>query len=388
LAKEDAFMLKILIYGDIDMNVIDGSSTWVISLLKTLSQDRNNKITLLLKRPIEKWILLNSVVPHPNIEWVDCWQTDLEYFKTNTTKSSRARGLVPSDAVQIMKSLNETYNYDTVLIRGDNLVEHLIENKILAKKTIIYGLKHFSILLGEKGAEKKRELLDGIKYLACQTEELFEYFAGLGMPQNKLFILPMMIPNFNSVFTRIGRKRYTLIYAGKFSPLYNTLEILQAFDKIAVRNRQSKLLMVGSKFYNHPSVEHFEEKIHAHIHHNPNVSLLFGLSRDEVLRSIAASDACISWRSERTNKSLELSTKLLEYGSMGKPVILNRTPMHERILGKDYPLFANSQDEFIKKVELCFSSPQIYKISAERVLRVSQNYTFKKVYHQINKYFK
>src|SRR6185312_6785902 len=34
--------------------------------------------------------------------------------------------------------------------------------------------------------------------------------------------------------------------------------------------------------------------------------------------------------------------KVLEFGALGLPVILNRTPMHEALLGADYPLFAVS----------------------------------------------
>ena len=44
---------KILIYGDCNLNIIDGSSIWVISLVKLLSQDKNNIIDLLLKTEIQ-----------------------------------------------------------------------------------------------------------------------------------------------------------------------------------------------------------------------------------------------------------------------------------------------------------------------------------------------
>lgn len=380
-------MQKILIYGDIDMNVIDGSSIWIISILKTLSQNRNNKVSLLLKRPIEKWILLNSVITNSNIELIDCWQRNFDYNEINSTKSGKAKVLLAYDAVQIIRNLDEKNNYDTILIRGNNLIEELVKLKDTAGKTIIYGLEHFTDVLGGKEEKKKNELIESIKYLACQTEELAEYFLKLGVSKDKLFILPLMIPNFNPTSISIKRNGYKLIYAGKFSPLYNTLEILQAFDRISLTNPQCELLMVGSKFYNQPYVEHFEERVKKHIKTNSNIHFLFGVSREKVLNSVAAYDICISWRSEQVNESLELSTKLLEYGSLGKPVILNKNRMHERLLGKDYPLFANCEDEFIGKVELCLSSEEIYKTSAERVFKTSQNYTFKKVYEKISKYF-
>ena len=58
-------------------------------------------------------------------------------------------------------------------------------------------------------------------------------------------------------------------------------------------------------------------------------------------RRPAATSGC-RWRHPELDASLELSTKVLEFGALGLPVVLNRTPMHEALLGADYPLFAGS----------------------------------------------
>lgn len=62
-----------------------------------------------------------------------------------------------------------------------------------------------------------------------------------------------------------------------------------------------------------------------------NVDWVGGVTREEVQKLIQQSDIGIGWRNNSLNDSLELSTKALEYGALGKPVILNRTPMHERL---------------------------------------------------------
>ena len=67
-----------------------------------------------------------------------------------------------------------------------------------------------------------------------------------------------------------------------------------------------------------------------------------GQPRAEAMRLAAAGDIGLSWRHPELDSSLELSTKVLEFGQLGLPVILNRTPMHEALLGADYPLFAAS----------------------------------------------
>ena len=70
-----------------------------------------------------------------------------------------------------------------------------------------------------------------------------------------------------------------------------------------------------------------------------------GQPRAEAMRLAAAGDVGLSWRHPELDASLELSTKVLEFGQLGLPVILNRTPMHEALLGADYPLFAASIDD-------------------------------------------
>ena len=40
---------KILIYGDLDLNIIDGSSIWLVNLAKLLLEDKENYVDILLK---------------------------------------------------------------------------------------------------------------------------------------------------------------------------------------------------------------------------------------------------------------------------------------------------------------------------------------------------
>ena len=39
---------KILIYGDLDLNIVDGSSIWLVNLAKLLLKDKDNHVDLSL----------------------------------------------------------------------------------------------------------------------------------------------------------------------------------------------------------------------------------------------------------------------------------------------------------------------------------------------------
>ena len=52
---------KILIYGDLDLNIIDGSSIWLVNLAKLLMKDRKNHVDILLKKRIRNHILTGEL---------------------------------------------------------------------------------------------------------------------------------------------------------------------------------------------------------------------------------------------------------------------------------------------------------------------------------------
>ena len=84
------------------------------------------------------------------------------------------------------------------------------------------------------------------------------------------------------------------------------------------------------------------------------------------MRLAASCDIGLSWRDASLDASLELSTKVLEFGLLGLPVILNRTPMHEGLLGADYPLFARDLSDVADTAAEVASDPAVARLAAAR----------------------
>src|SRR2546429_9858944 len=94
-----------------------------------------------------------------------------------------------------------------------------------------------------------------------------------------------------------------------------------------------------------------------------------GRSREEARRLPGSCDIGLSWRHPDLDASLELSTKVLEFGALGLPVILNRTPMHEALLGADYPLFAVSLADVVPTPAPAGAHPGLSPLAARRARR-------------------
>ena len=70
-------MRRILIYGDVDLNVIDGSSVWLANLAKLLSMEEDVMVDVLLKKRIRRDVLVRQLQRNtaygccmPKIMWI------------------------------------------------------------------------------------------------------------------------------------------------------------------------------------------------------------------------------------------------------------------------------------------------------------------------------
>ncbi|MFD0395357.1 hypothetical protein ACFQ3Z_37280 [Streptomyces nogalater] len=180
------------------------------------------------------------------------------------------------------------------------------------------------------------------RLLLCQTEEL-RCFLETWVPQacGRSVLCPPAVPEPGFPVPDHDRPHdpLRLVYTGKFAPLWNTLPMTRLPALLAERGIRAELHTVGDKIHEDPGHPEFHEAMYRALHGStPGVRHHGGRPREEAMRIAAGCDLGLGWRDPRLDASLELSTKVLEFGALGLPVVLNRTPAHEALLGTDYPL--------------------------------------------------
>jgi hypothetical protein len=240
--------LKVLIYADVDMNLIDGSSIWVTSLISVLTRSNDIKITLLLKRPIIRSILVDPFLDNKQVLLFDPWQE----FKSELSNEKwfETKKLNSEDAVTIIKRLNKNVKFDVVFIRGLDILMEIGKNEELSAKTWAYitdiplqtvdyvdKFKHF------------KTTLNNLKLIFSQTEEIkIKFSKGLDIDKSKFMILPPIIPDYPAKKPEFKCSRKCLVYTGKFDPLWYTKEAIYAFRKIHERYPDAEFHIAGDKF--------------------------------------------------------------------------------------------------------------------------------------------
>src|SRR5699024_1490644 len=116
-----------------------------------------------------------------------------------------------------------------------------------------------------------------------------------------------------------------LVYTGKFFKDWKADSILASLKSANLDGADLHLDIAGDQFRHADEDPFFVENVSYLLRNTPGATWHGRVPRNVSRALISNSHVGIGWRSERLDKSAELSTKVLEYGALGRPSIINRT---------------------------------------------------------------
>jgi glycosyltransferase involved in cell wall biosynthesis len=366
--------IRVAVYGDINLNIIDGSAIWLTSLVETLLQGSRVAVSLLLKAPEQRDLLTAALRRLPRLTVVP------------PPTGARMR---PDQALDALVALDRAQRFDVVLLRGFALAEAAVARAELAGRlwTYLTDIPQRPEELTPEVRAVLTAVVDGSERLLCQTEELRSYLEGIApRASGKATLLPPMIPPSAAPPARPRRAAPRLFYAGKFAPLWGVLETIEQAAVLARRLPGTELHIAGDKVHDPPDDPGYKPAVQAALASAPALVWHGGVPRQRVGELLGEADVALSVRHPALDDSLELSTKILEYGAAGVPVVLNRNALHEELYGRDYPLFVSSLDEVADVIEAAWRDPARLERAQRTCERVSRSFTFPAVYDQVAPY--
>jgi glycosyltransferase involved in cell wall biosynthesis len=363
---------RALVYGDVDLNLIDGSAIWLQSVTQALAR-AGCAVTLVLKAPVRTGRLIAPLLAEPGV-------TVRRPFEEHLLEGSGVPGPVAAAAApELLARLDAEAPHDLVVLRGRAVTAAAAKSDAFTGRLWPYltDVPQSVPGLTPEAAEELGMIASAARYLLCQTEELRCFLEGsIPAACGKCVLLPPIladIPAPRDAATVLGSgSPLRLVYSGKFAPRWNTLEMTELPGLLAARGVAAELHMIGDKIHNAPG--DYQQRMRAALGAT-GVTWHGGQSREDALRLAASCDIGLSWRHPELDASLELSTKVLEYGAIALPVILNRTPMHEGLLGADYPLFAASLTDVVDVAVAAAADPRLYRQAADRTSRAAEQFT-------------
>ncbi len=228
---------KILLYGDLSLNIIDGSSVWLTSLAKLLAQDKDNVIDILLKEKIKNNLLIKGIQGYSNITLLNSDEYIPKYKNVEIANINKLINLI-----------DEYRDYSCIIVRGFNIVKKLIIDRKISNKLIPYltDFCHDRNNISEKEINDLRVIYNSVNQFFVQTKEMKEYLEKvIDVDGSKFKILSPIIFNESSPKKIIPK---SIVYAGKIALDWNILELITVMEKLYEVDKDIKLYFIGNKF--------------------------------------------------------------------------------------------------------------------------------------------
>ncbi len=365
--------VRIAVYGEMSLNVIDGSSVWLQSVVAALANQPRNRVTLLLRAGEQRDLLTAPLRSLSGVTLV------------NPVDEGRLPGpeITRDQALDLLEELDAAERFDAFIMRGVKLCHAAATRKSRAMVGRLWAyltdVPQRPAELTATAIERLQEIAAASRFLLCQTEALRCYLESwVPGVAGKAILLEPMIPD--EVPARAPApapladgEPLRLVYVGKYAPLWNTLEMTRATAELRAAGTPVELHMVGDKIHRPRADPGWSERMEQALAGTPGVIWHRARSRRETMTMLASYHLAVGWRSPALDDSLELSTKLLEYGAVGIPALVNRNSMHEELLGVDYPLFANTAAEYLRAVTAA-RDPAVRALAAERLTAASRRF--------------
>lgn len=375
--------IRVAVYGDVNLNLIDGSAIWVQSITETLSR-AGCTVEVLLKSPVETTRLTDFIAGLPNTRVTDP-------FTSRSLFVDHLRGaLSPRNAFEILAGEDDRKPFDLVVLRGFRVVNEFVSHERFAGRLWAYltDVPQSLSTMTPSVESDLRGIATSTDAILCQTEEL-RTFLESAIPETAghCVLFPPVVPDVHDVPATAPPTRddVQLVYTGKFAPRWNVLEMTRFPQALRARGVTATLHVAGDKFHDDPDDPSYKSRMRDALK-SPGTVWHGGTSRQEAMAIAGKADIGLGWRDPALDASLELSTKVLEFGSLRTPVILNRTRAHEDLLGSDYPLYANSEEQALDAIEKAASNPNLWTTAADRCQEAAASYSLSRATTRITSY--
>ncbi|MBB4865101.1 glycosyltransferase involved in cell wall biosynthesis [Pseudomonas nitritireducens] len=364
---------RVLVCANPDLNYIDGSSIWSQTISLALAETGAARVDFIAKSAPERGELFQPLTDHSSVTVIN--GTEPKYWN-----GAKLRRLTLEQMAGLAGKLFQQSHYDTCVVRGLEIATNLLQHPELLERTWIY-LTDIPQDIADYTAEQRQTMAaiaHGCERLLCQTPGFIDLWRTLvpDLAEGKLSLYTPVIPDLPLSCLPIAERERRVIYAGKFKSDWKTLEMAESWPGVNRAVPDSQFVVIGDKIHSDTTSPDYKEKMTRALENTPSLNWLGALSREAVMGQLQMARIGLSWRSESMNDTVEYSTKILEYGAAGCAAIVNRNALHEQLLGEDYPLYANSLDEFRAQLRGGLLDDEKAQLAADRLRALAARHTF------------
>lgn len=338
----EAASAEVIIYADINLNAVDGSSIWMANVASMIGSVA--RCIVITKAPVLRDIITGNIKNSENVVILN----HQDIFQSDELLSSK-------NAIRLVRMLDDILpNLRRVIVRGlDSACELLSTRQFYNRSAVYITLTNYykgdggGLSIDSKSMDKLTLCFNQSAYLLTQTTFLDQQLRQVAGKDLQSIHLPPAIPDDLPFIT--FKNHYLapstpikIGYAGKIDSEWGVLELLDWADSLKKEGISIELHIVADSIRNGPDPSHsnLRQTIKPRLA-AAGVTHYTGKNRAESMEIMAAMDFVWCYRpSKLEDNTLEQSTKLTEMVAMGARCICYPNAINKELLGKRYPLFA------------------------------------------------
>jgi glycosyltransferase involved in cell wall biosynthesis len=370
--------IRVLLYSPANLNQVDGSTIWVDSVARTLIEGPDVHVTVPLRSPVRREVITAGLRDLPRVELIDA----------HPRIAARTLGLTTTQALDLIERLDRGRPFDAIILRSFGLCLRALDRPSLRGRVwSAYILEPERDPADATYRAEMGTIAAFSRWVVVQSEGMRGLLESI-VPEThgRTILLPPAIPATPARRVDPERPVRRLIYTGKFHPFYPVDRILDTFLEFRRRLPELEFHVAGDKIVRLADDPAYAPSLERRLRETPGVVWHGPLPREAVAALLGEGGVAVSlwdYRHGSRMNDLVVSTKLLDYAAVGLPVVLNRTPTQEGLLGSDYPLFIDDLDAAAERIWAALTEPALYAGASRRTYQASRAFTYPVVYASI-----
>lgn len=373
--------MNVLVYANVSLNLIDGSTIWVQSIAEVLSGNLGCRVFVLSRDVSDGRGVTPALHEMHNV-------VVLSYEDFADVAQQHPKPGDPFGVEKIIKHLDAEHGIDRILIRDPEVALVIARMDRLRSRLWAYVLESPQLSVFSNNSLAELVSLAGGLIVQSDTQRaLLEavYPASCGITS---ILPPMVMPLAQPVAaSRVSDdpKAVSFIYSGKYSKDWNVEAFFDVPTACAEAGIKASVTMLGDKVHNEKSDPDFRSRVLEKLRNTPGVEWLGAMDRQSAIAESAKHDLGLCWRTDALNDSLEISTKFLEFASVGVPAVVNRTAAYEALLGTDYPYFVETMSDLVMAASSVSTDRDLHEKMRVRCRMLAEQFTYGKVAERLRR---
>ena len=334
--------MKIAVLAEQNFNLIDGSTIWLLNVCKLLALQSDFEVTLLLSHPLTDRVLADEVPD--SIRMVD----PVEMAVLAGTVSQKLSVETLLAALGDWEQREGTF--DRIFVRGTAYLEELLSSRDVAPRLVGYAPSAIPDLSQpepqwvQQGRTGRMPLVVQSDTAKTALESLSDY------PAHVVHVVPPIVfqsgeagQDLRDVDTSV------LCYSGKIDLHYGMDWLLDICTAVGGAPGLAVSLIAGKDTYRPRFRDFFKrmDRFRADLAAGEitGVDLVTNVPHAEAKARMGRADFAYCLRHDRYDDVIEISTKIVEFCTLGVAPILNDNALNRALFGDDYPYYIDISHE-------------------------------------------